>query len=270
MPLSPITPFYNQSVLHHLLYVVFRTFSPKEFCRNLASFLDEYMPVSMLEIKKYDNFIISKIASYSANSEIFDSPDRIEIPEQIIQDICQDPYLTQCKSSAKIIRSTPDNPVGSLFSLIFRENFSCIYYPLLFTDHLPASIYISIVTAGTDRYTQEHLQFLDSIRLPLVAALGISLRNISPEYSFPMAFSSGFPDGKPSISPRPDSQENSSPHLLTLNEMIRAHILNALKITHGRVSGPKGAAMLLGIPASTLASQLRRLGIKGVHKKKPS
>jgi len=85
-----------------------------------------------------------------------------------------------------------------------------------------------------------------------------------------MAFSSGFPDGKPSISPRPDSQENSSPHLLTLNEMIRAHILNALKITHGRVSGPKGAAMLLGIPASTLASQLRRLGIKGVHKKKPS
>ena len=62
MPLSPITPFYNQSVLHHLLYVVFRTFSPKEFCRNLASFLDEYMPVSMLEIKKYDNFIISKIS----------------------------------------------------------------------------------------------------------------------------------------------------------------------------------------------------------------
>ena len=31
------------------------------------------------------------------------------------------------------------------------------------------------------------------------------------------------------------------------------------------MSGPKGAAMLLGIPASTLASQLRRLGIYSVE-----
>ena len=131
MPLSPITPFYNQSVLHHLLYVVFRTFSPKEFCRNFASFLDEYMPVSMLEIKKYDNFIISKIASYSANSEIFDSPDRIEIPEQIIQDICQDPYLTQCKSSAKIIRSTPDTLSGACFPL-FSGKISRVFTTLSF------------------------------------------------------------------------------------------------------------------------------------------
>jgi formate hydrogenlyase transcriptional activator len=38
-------------------------------------------------------------------------------------------------------------------------------------------------------------------------------------------------------------------------------IATALAESHGRVSGPSGAALKLGIPRQTLESKIRRLGI---------
>ena len=49
-------------------------------------------------------------------------------------------------------------------------------------------------------------------------------------------------------------------------EMIEA----ALAETHGRVSGPSGAAAKLGIPRQTLESKIRRLGIDKYGQKRPS
>jgi transcriptional regulator with GAF, ATPase, and Fis domain len=48
----------------------------------------------------------------------------------------------------------------------------------------------------------------------------------------------------------------------TLKENERQHIENVLRHTHGRISGPKGAAKILGIPASTLRSRMKKLGIE--------
>jgi transcriptional regulator with GAF, ATPase, and Fis domain len=48
----------------------------------------------------------------------------------------------------------------------------------------------------------------------------------------------------------------------TLEEMEKEHIIEALRLTGGRVSGEKGAARLLGINAKTLDSRMRKLGIK--------
>lgn len=50
--------------------------------------------------------------------------------------------------------------------------------------------------------------------------------------------------------------------LSTLEEIERAHILKALELTGGRVSGEKGAAKILGINPSTLESRMRKLGIR--------
>lgn len=47
----------------------------------------------------------------------------------------------------------------------------------------------------------------------------------------------------------------------TLNELEKSHILKALEITSGRVSGEKGAAKILGLNSSTLESRMRKLGI---------
>src|SRR5579872_6774781 len=47
-----------------------------------------------------------------------------------------------------------------------------------------------------------------------------------------------------------------------LAEMEREHILRILRITHGVLSGPEGAANRLGLKRTTLQSMMKRLGIE--------
>jgi formate hydrogenlyase transcriptional activator len=55
----------------------------------------------------------------------------------------------------------------------------------------------------------------------------------------------------------PEAQAPITP----LEELVRSHIVNALRRTEGRVSGPEGAAALLGLNAKTLDSKMRKYGI---------
>ncbi len=48
----------------------------------------------------------------------------------------------------------------------------------------------------------------------------------------------------------------------TLNEVIKEQILNALKLTNGKIYGKDGAASSLGLKPSTLQSKMKKLGIK--------
>jgi formate hydrogenlyase transcriptional activator len=48
----------------------------------------------------------------------------------------------------------------------------------------------------------------------------------------------------------------------TLAEVERSYVLEVLTATRGRVSGPQGAARLLGIKPTTLEARIRRLGIQ--------
>jgi len=45
-------------------------------------------------------------------------------------------------------------------------------------------------------------------------------------------------------------------------ERDQKNIISSLKITNGRISGPDGAAKLLGIKPTTLASRIKKLGIQ--------
>jgi transcriptional regulator with GAF, ATPase, and Fis domain len=51
----------------------------------------------------------------------------------------------------------------------------------------------------------------------------------------------------------------------TIDENEREYILKILKYCNGRVGGEGGAAQLLGVPASTLNSKIKRLGIRREH-----
>ena len=66
----------------------------------------------------------------------------------------------------------------------------------------------------------------------------------------PLLGSVGVP-ASPAVIPLPDS----------LRDTERRQIEEALAQTAGRVSGAKGAAVLLGIPSTTLESRIKRLGI---------
>jgi transcriptional regulator with GAF, ATPase, and Fis domain len=55
-----------------------------------------------------------------------------------------------------------------------------------------------------------------------------------------------------------DDMENPS----TLEDVERNHILTVLRTTDWRISGPNGAAKMLGLNPSTLRSRLKKLGIQ--------
>ncbi|SHL09566.1 DNA-binding transcriptional response regulator, NtrC family, contains REC, AAA-type ATPase, and a Fis-type DNA-binding domains [Chitinophaga jiangningensis] len=54
---------------------------------------------------------------------------------------------------------------------------------------------------------------------------------------------------------------NSTPTIKTMAENEKEHIIAVLKSVNGKVSGPGGAAELLGLPPSTLNARMKKLGI---------
>ncbi len=65
--------------------------------------------------------------------------------------------------------------------------------------------------------------------------------------------------------PRDDFDEATNTALPMRDELKRRErdaIISALKQTNGKVSGPRGAAQLLGMKPSTLASRIRALGVR--------
>ncbi len=62
-----------------------------------------------------------------------------------------------------------------------------------------------------------------------------------------------------------DSADASAGGLLTLREMERRFIMDALKQTNWKIYGPGGAAELLDINYSTLYSRMKKLGIRKSH-----
>ena len=52
-----------------------------------------------------------------------------------------------------------------------------------------------------------------------------------------------------------------APRAQTLDDAMRAHILDALRTTNWVVGGPHGAAARLGVKRTTLAARMEKLGI---------
>ena len=70
------------------------------------------------------------------------------------------------------------------------------------------------------------------------------------------------PDSLPPITADPDSKAVLSSKLhVDLSTAERQHIVGVLEETRWKISGDDGAAAVLGIPASTLRSKMKRLGI---------
>ena len=62
-----------------------------------------------------------------------------------------------------------------------------------------------------------------------------------------------------------DPPEHSVKTVQQLSRLERDNLLLALERSEWRVSGPKGAAQLVGIPPSTFQSKMKALGIKRPH-----
>jgi formate hydrogenlyase transcriptional activator len=58
-----------------------------------------------------------------------------------------------------------------------------------------------------------------------------------------------------------DARPGASGEVITLETAEREAILRALRLSGGRVSGPRGAAVMLGLKRSTLQTRMQKLGI---------
>ena len=63
------------------------------------------------------------------------------------------------------------------------------------------------------------------------------------------------------LGPLPKSA-NVKDDFATLQENERRHISAVLDFTNGRISGPQGAAKILGVPESSLRTRMKILGMK--------
>lgn len=77
--------------------------------------------------------------------------------------------------------------------------------------------------------------------------------------------------GAATARPGPPPLQSSTPALTTtvlsqqeLDRLERDNIIAALLKTHWKISGPQGAATLLGVKPSTLTSRIKRLGLKPI------
>ncbi|TWR30040.1 sigma-54-dependent Fis family transcriptional regulator [Mucilaginibacter pallidiroseus] len=62
------------------------------------------------------------------------------------------------------------------------------------------------------------------------------------------------------------NDKNGKPQKVkTIDENERDHIFDVLTLCKGKISGPSGAAKLLGVPATTLNSKIKRLGLNRKH-----
>lgn len=95
--------------------------------------------------------------------------------------------------------------------------------------------------------------------LEVAAALGAGVSpTVAQAHATPMtapALGPPYPVAVPS--PPPPNGE-----LERLDQAMRRHIEQALADTHGRIEGPRGAALKLGINPHTLRSRMRKLGIQ--------
>lgn len=62
-----------------------------------------------------------------------------------------------------------------------------------------------------------------------------------------------------------DADTTSLVTVKTIFENERDHIFSVLELCNGKISGPNGAAKLLGVPATTLNSKIKRLGLAKKH-----
>lgn len=96
----------------------------------------------------------------------------------------------------------------------------------------------------------------EDTRFPLIAGL-LRAHDINTLYVVPLAeLKSPAADGASS------AYDATTPRLLSMTEMERAHIEEVLRRTRGTIAGRGGAAEILGLPASTLRARMKKLGLK--------
>jgi hypothetical protein len=94
-----------------------------------------------------------------------------------------------------------------------------------------------------------------SLLLPTLYRLPLPTSPYQIAFCFPH-LSAAFPEASSSSSGEDGNQA------LTMNEMMRRHIISVLRLTDGRIEGRGGTAEILDMKPSTLRARMKKLGIR--------
>jgi transcriptional regulator with GAF, ATPase, and Fis domain len=94
----------------------------------------------------------------------------------------------------------------------------------------------------------------------------MSNETILRDLSFSPLAKEGQHQGTEAAGGQHQAPEAAGGQVKTIAEMEREHILSVLRTCKGRISGSGGAASLLNLPASTLKSKMKKLGIEKIYK----
>ena len=242
--------FDPESALHLLLEQALKNVTLDGYASFLATFFVQFMPVASLVVREFDTNHITQLAHYPVNKTVFSPPRVVTIPDALVYELYLDPDCSGDKYKASILSSKDGTSRTRVFTMLHMAEETSIFFPLLVDDRFLHCFYISISAIGKNKYTEEHLQICESLRIPLANALTVLLqrRSESPLSAFPPLAAGQTFNGAEAPS-------------MMLEEVTTSYIHHVLAYTRGRVSGPRGAARILGIPASTLVSKLRKLGV---------
>lgn len=250
-----------KSWLRQMIYVTYKKFSLQEFTSNLYTFLSFYMPLATVDIYQYRERVYKNISSFSCNKNLFHSADRVEIDEELLNQMNFDAHVMGICFKSVIFESDQDNACSIFFKKIhFREG-SSIYLPLNYGTLDNTTRYISLFSPGKGCYNERHLRLCDELREPLNSAL----ENILLRYGEEMDRNKSDRENKSINGMEPSSSRYAGKgSVVTLDEYNANYIRTVIEYTNGRISGKNGAAALLGIPPTTLWSKMRKLNIRPI------
>jgi formate hydrogenlyase transcriptional activator len=128
-------------------------------------------------------------------------------------------------------------------------------------EYIPAPVMEAMVNYSWPGNVRELENLIErAVLLSPGKELRVPLAEFKENNNVPTNFAAG-PVDLPSPIAQP-STSSTPPASASLDDAQRQHILRVLKQTQWRISGPRGAAAILGIKRTTLQARMRKLGIK--------
>ena len=179
--------FDPESALHLLLEQALKNVTLDGYASFLATFFVQFMPVASLAVREFDTNHITQLAHYAVNKTVFSPPRVVTIPDALVYELYLDPDCSGDKYKASILSSKDGTSRTRVFTMLHLAEETSIFFPLLVDDRFLHCFYISISAIGKNKYTEEHLQICESLRIPLANALTVLLqrRSESPLSAFP-------------------------------------------------------------------------------------